>query len=296
MKKTNRVAVIVGRFQTPKLHDGHRFLIDAAKSECQELMIIVGVSGGAASRIDPMDFDTRALMLSAHYPMAKIVQYTDHSVDEVWSKKLDELIEKTFPHHEAVLFGSRDSFMPHYHGKNRLQEIKPKIQASATALRNEVGTKPIDSKDFRAGIIYAATKQTYPTSYQTVDIVIRHSTQPKVLVGRKVGEEGWRFPGGFVDPTDLGLEYAAKREAKEELGDIEIDDLKYVCSTRINDHRYRKSEHKIMTAFFSGTYIYGPIKAGDDLDEVRWQDIDGLVECLLDAHKPLGTAYLKTIA
>lgn len=296
MKTKQQVAVIVGRFQTPRLHDGHRFLIDLAKSKCQSLLIVIGENGGSASRVDPMDFDTRAVMLKSHYPEAIIATLKDHPVDRVWSERLDKIVESHFPQHEAILFGSRDSFLPHYQGKNKSREVKPKIRACATDLRNEVGLSPIDSDHFRAGVIYAASKQGFPTSFQTVDVVIRHSLEKKVLVGRKAGEDGWRFPGGFVDPEDLQLEHAAKREAKEEVGDIEIDDVKYICSTRINDHRYRKSEHKIMTALFSGIYIYGQVKAGDDLDEVRWQDMEGLVDCLLDAHKPLGIAYLQTIS
>lgn len=135
--------------------------------------------------------------------------------------------------------------------------------------------------------------KSFPTSFQTVDIVIKHSTQNQVIVGRKKGENGWRLPGGFVDPKDLSLESAAKREAGEEVGGIEIADVKYIASIRIDDHRYRESEHKIMTALFSATYVYGAIKAGDDLDEVRWQNLDeSLMECLVDSHKRLGRIYL----
>lgn len=98
-----------------------------------------------------------------------------------------------------------------------------------------------------------------------------------------------------MEPKDMSLEAAAKREAIEEVGDIEIADVKYISSIRVHDHRYRKSEHKIMTALFSSIYVFGCIEPRDDIDEVRWQSIDGLVDCLAPCHKPLGEAFIKTM-
>jgi len=293
------LAVVVGRFQTPYLHAGHELILNAASGNGErKLLVVIGVSGGAMSATDPLDFKTRALMIQERYPDAVIVQQPDNPSDELWSRTLDELIAETLeqyaPGYTPVLFGSRDSFIPYYHGRFTTELVDSAIEQSASSIR-QTQNVALPSEDFRKGVIYANVAQAYPTSYQTIDVIIRHSLEQQVLVGRKVGETLWRFPGGFVDPQDESLEQAVKREVREELGDIEIDYVKYLRSIRVRDHRYRKSNHKIMTAVFTAIYIYGGIKAGDDLAEVRWQSIEGLKDCLMPVHVPLAEAYLSAL-
>jgi len=110
----------------------------------------------------------------------------------------------------------------------------------------------------------------YPTSFQTTDAIIRNSQVNKFLLGKK--ETGnWRFIGGFVDPKDASLEDASYRERVEETGkNLECAKPEYLFSFRVDDPRYRKTEHKILTAVFLHEYIYGFPEAGDDIKEVEW--------------------------
>ncbi len=296
MNKTNKVGVVVGRFQTTRLHEGHRAFLDTVKTNSDQMLIVLGVTGGWSSERDPLDFSTRSKMLKGIYPDATVIALQDFPTsNEVWSKNLDEAITREFPCADVTLYGSRDSFLPFYTGKFATCKIEAVLASSSTLLRREVGGEVRNSEDFRAGAIYAATTQNLPTSFQTVDLAMRHSLEPKVLLGRKHGETLWRFPGGFVGPDDVSLERAVKREAREELGDIEVDDVQYITSMRIDDPRYRQSQHKVMTALFSGVYIFGRIEAKDDLEEVSWHSFDTLVENLILEHRPLGRAYLSSL-
>jgi ADP-ribose pyrophosphatase YjhB (NUDIX family) len=134
----------------------------------------------------------------------------------------------------------------------------------------------------------------YPTSFQTTDCVIRNPENNQFLFGRKKKNNGkWRFLGGFVDVKDLSLEAASKRERIEEGGlDLECVEPKYLFSVRIDDPRYRESEHKILTAVFLHDYLFGFAKGGDDIDDgVEWfRDYEiraSYKDFIVDTHWPI---------
>jgi len=262
------VGVIIGRFQVHNLHEGHQELIDTVSKNHKKVIVFLGVSRVQYTERNPMDFATRMLMIKAHNPNVIVMPLEDMRSDTNWSKNVDNLIKVTLGGKKALLYGSRDSFIPYYTGKHTTVELISNITYSGSNVRKEVSEEILGTSDFRAGLIYA-TAQQYPVSYQTVDVAVLNGKK-EILLGRKPGETNFRFIGGFVDPTDVDLETAALRELHEEAGPIEVASPEYVCSRRIDDWRYRSGKSKIMTTLFVCNYIFGKPEPNDDIEAVGW--------------------------
>ncbi len=291
-----RVGVVVGRFQVDSLHQGHHHLILSAAGSNDKLLIVVGSGRGLATPRYPLPFPLRQQMLKEAYPKATILEHHDHPSDQAWSEGLDQLIAEKFPDHTVTLYGSRDSFLPHYSGRFATIEVAEVPSESGTDRRKKMIAAPPASSDFRSGVIYREATRL-PISYQAVDIIITKGGGQFLLLGRKETDGAyWRFIGGFVDPLqDRSLEGAAKREAREEAGDIEIADVRYLGSTQVDDWRYRRADDKVMTALFVGTYIFGHAVAGDDLAEVRWFPAGEVEDLISPTHLPLFKLFQSSV-
>lgn len=266
--------VIVGRFQTPFLHEAHIKLINTVIKKCDRVIVILGISNVRGSSTNPLDYETRRKMIHEAFPDVVISYAKDQKSDAVWSRNIDSTIDTLKTSGEVTLFGSRDSFIPFYHGKYPTKELDSDIIISATELRNQAAKKACCSADFRAGVIYSASDR-YPTVYTTVDVAIFNGDNSKILLGRKSGEDKFRFIGGFSEPSSVSFEMDARREVYEE-ANININNLNYVGSYNIDDWRYKKEASKIRTMLFSCNYESGQVKAGDDICEVKWFDFSNL--------------------
>ena len=275
MKKKS-IGIIVARFQEPTIKLGHLELITHVQARHDEVAIVLGITRTKGSKRDPLDFETRAQMIREVFPRVHIRSIVDEQSDELWSTKLDSLIEKDFGgihRNKAILYGGRNSFIPHYKGKFTTQQVPTfgKKNLTATKIRLEVGKKPLPTEDFRNGVIYGSQNQ-FPRVFITVDIAITRWADDSLLVllGKKHMDGEIRFPGGFVDPTDNNLELAAKRELMEEAPGISVEGpMTYLGSFLLDDWRYRDDD-KIMTSLFHGEYTWGNTEAGDDLVFVDW--------------------------
>tara|TARA_R110000796_G_scaffold161858_1_gene278617 strand:- start:1274 stop:2305 length:1032 start_codon:yes stop_codon:yes gene_type:complete len=267
------VGVIIGRFQVHKLHSEQRKMVDIVCKNHKKVIIFLGISKSTATRRQPLDFATRQAMVQKHYPNVIILPLYDQRKDEVWSKILDQEIAKPFGSRKTLLYGSRDSFIPHYKGRHATTELTSDYEVSGTEIRNEVSKEILSSANFRAGIIHSVYAK-YPSIYPTVD-VCAYNGEGQILLVKKPGEDYWRFPGGFVDATDLDLERAARREFSEEVNGCHINSLKYVLSQKVDDWRYKKEVDGIMTTLFIGGFGFGQVKPTDDLEggATQWFDI-----------------------
>jgi bifunctional NMN adenylyltransferase/nudix hydrolase len=286
-----KTAVIVARFQTPYLHQGHKSLIDSILNEHEKLVIILGIPPIAHTAKNPFDYHTREKLIKAEYPNVIVLPLKDHRNDQQWSKNLDELLADTFPFESFELYGSRDSFIPYYSGRFLTTELPEHGNFNATEIRALYAEKVQASEDFRNGVLYACFRQ-YPKVYSTVDIAVIDKENGKILLGQKPETNKWRLFGGFADPEDNSFEEAAKRELTEECGPIETANWQYAGSFKIDDWRYRNERDKIITTLFTCEYLDGEPCAKDDISKVAWFKLEDLNNMIInnqiaDEHKVL---------
>jgi bifunctional NMN adenylyltransferase/nudix hydrolase len=136
LKSRTDIAVLVGRFQVPDLHEGHRELIEKVAAWHKKFLLVLGCSPTLVTRRNPLDFQARKLMINAHYPEIPIVPLMDCADDEEWSKKLDRRVREVFAVGSITLYGGRDSFIPYYHGQFPCQEWSPRRTGYSRAVRS----------------------------------------------------------------------------------------------------------------------------------------------------------------
>ena len=284
-------AVMIARFQSPYLHEGHVDLIDRIRQKHNKLVVVLGISPVKGARKNPYDYHTRERMLKQRYPEIVVLPLRDHPSNAVWSANLDDLLEDSFPAETFMLYGSRDSFIPAYSGRHTTEELPEQVSISATEIRAKYADKVFDSEDFRAGILYALHNQ-YPRVFPTVDIAVLRNNRTEILLGQKHRENQWRLVGGFVDPTDESALEAAKRELAEEVGPIEVGTWQYETTMRVDDWRYRHEADSVMTTLFTCTHQFGAPTAQDDLAGANWfslHEIAGMIarKEVVASHIPL---------
>lgn len=295
------VGVIVGRFQVDELHPMHRELIETVAAKHDRVIIFLGVSPIPGTVENPLNYLSRAQMLESAYPNIETYPVRDHASDEIWSQNLDSTLrEILYPTQSAVLYGSRDSFIKGYHGTFPVRELLSEASESGSAVRKRIANStPIDARSFRAGVIWSAANR-FPQVHVTVDAAILSPDGSKLLLGRKKDEDLWRFIGGFVDIHDLSFEHAVNREVSEETGLLlNRSRFEYIGSVPIDDWRYRSASYqKIKTAFFLCHAAWGDMpKAGDDIAEVKWFEIETLTAGqIAESHRLLFAMFKEYIA
>lgn len=289
--KSKEWGVVVARLQTPDLHEGHLKTIGYALERHYAVMVVLGVRPAPPTPNDPLDFETRKKMVYITYPGVIVKPMPNHRSNSEWSKNLDRLIEAESNGHGAVLYGSRDSFIKVYSGTYPTVIVPEVPNVSATMRRAEAKSKVLETSDFRAGQIYAIANAIRPV-YPTVDIAVVDRVKRTILLGQKAMDGGkLRFIGGFVDPKDESFEAAAKREVMEETSHIEVDNVRYLGSAKIDDWRYEGSGgDSVMSSFFAADYIFGAPQAADDLDGLRWVPVEELLDVIVEEH--LGFAIM----
>ena len=296
MKK--KMAVVLGRFQNHRIHEGYKALFKEALANYDYVLVVIGEAIRKANPVAPLPPAVVKQLIKDYFskvvvnPEFSIVSTKDNRSNEVWSKNLDIIVESNMAANGIEDFDfivGRDSFRPFYSGKydenfKQVEDIKFNLSSvNSTADRESLKHLPkiANPVAFAQGIIWT-TQNQYPRIDPTVDVAIIRSdtdvTSPLLLLGKKYNEDKWRLPGGFVDVTDESFFAAAVREVREETNVILNEtDLQYKGTLPVNDWRYRKGVDKVFTTVFianlndsSTPFKIANCMAGDDLEEVKW--------------------------
>lgn len=292
MATTDRVGtgVIVGRFQVPELHQGHIDLIEEALGQCAKVIVFVGRHRNPLllTRSNPLDYWCVSNMIKAKFPNKELIvaPVFDKNNDEQWSKILDETIFQLSPRDSIAgnitLFGStKGSFLDRYTGRFPSQKLSHSLNVSAVHIRTTVGREPLDSLDFRRGIIYGMENQKKTIILPTVDIALFNAKEQALLLCSRKDEKRVGFPGGFLEGSDEDACNAAYRELREELNNVEATDFQFVGQVKVKDWR-DASNTVCFTTLFIAKYKSGNIYPTDDLEGgsaswARLHDVSNLV-------------------
>lgn len=293
-EKQTEIGVVIGRFQLHNLHEAHLELIEHVAERHEKVIIFLGTSSAIGTQRHPMDFITRKYMVEEIFTNLVILPLPDNRDDYFWSNQIHTKVREVFPSGDVTLYGSRDSFIPHYKNEWNCVELEPTTYVSATDIRKKISKRVLQSEDFRAGIIYSVYNQ-YPIVHSTVDLLIKQGE--RILLGRKPTQKEFRFVGGFVDPSDENEIQSCKREGLEETG-LELDNFKFICSRKVEDWRYRGvKERGIMTHLYECEVIFGCPTPMDDIEELKWFNFEELKKnyekILVSEHIKLFEDYIK---
>lgn len=295
MQKT--YVVVLAYFQNINLTQKDKDYLYSLKPENGDMLAILDVKRGACTAEQPLRPNQRQDILRGHKKLfnAGVAEHVHIKDNERWSLILDETIGRNMTTGTThIVFYAAKSLADKYCGKYQV-EVMEDIPG-LTDVSAAVGVKPHTSNDFRQGIMYAEQRR-FPMVYSTVDIAIVDPTAQYVLLGRKKDEKLWRFPGGFVDPTDVSKEAAWCRELSEEVPfgvESYLSEIEYICSNIVPDCRYTGRD-KIMTTMFGAVVEFkiDELEAGDDLAEVQLFKIDeSLFDKMTDDHHPALKSFL----
>lgn len=291
------IGILVARFQVDELHKGHLHVIEQVVKNHDKVIIFLGVTEFTGLRNNALDFSTRKYMIQEKYPDINILPIPNNRDNTEWAKKLDERIREVYKHGDVLLYGGRDSFIPHYikgGGIFDTTEIDSIPEYSGTDIRNKISKKEKKSKDFRTGVIFNAYN-THSRVFINVSGVIISNDGKKVLMEKRIGESKFRFIGDMLRPKHESTETALKSIIRNRVGmNFELNKGKILFSQKINDWRLRDEQDSMMVILHEFVHSYGGIIPGQGVDKLKWFSFDELKELeIMEEEQKILEKYLK---
>ena len=312
------VGVFFVPFQTVTIPQPHRDTLEQMFKNFNAVVIALKVRRVTPTKNAPLDFSAREEMIRAYLgPKQKpvfIVPVVDKKYPHDQVAALDNAVTALFSEGRKLYLFTDSDFVNLYKENGGKMTISPGTAQMFSMFEEGERMSHVDapvslsSEEFRRGLVYGMNSQ-FPISWPTIDMAIRRVVlvnreapphgEIRYLFGKKPGEKGWRFPGGFKDREDPNFEAAVWREGSEEVlkKGVEPQNVftfpRYITSRNVGDWRYRGEKDGITTLFYQVTFTgtEDQIMAGDDLcdsawltlDEVRKQGIEGEHIYLLDS-------------
>jgi bifunctional NMN adenylyltransferase/nudix hydrolase len=312
--KLPKVAVLYAPFQCVELPNVHKDLISNLLQTYDVVVCAVLVRRVCPTKNAPFNYVVRRDMLLTSFPSATllVLPVPEERYPERQVSVLDSVVKSIFSERPDITLFAPTPFIAEYKkskGSFQANALSEFLDAEALDRQHwkrfylNMDAKNVDPKmTFRLGALNAMLSQ-YPISWSTIDIAIMRKLGKKtmLLLGKKPGENGWRFPGGFKDRGDVCFEDAVYREGGEEVLKAGVDPKKalsypqYICSQNINDWRYVGEPDGITTMFFSMEFVgqETDILAGDDLDKTEWFDVADLKPGMFEGEHEILFAKLK---
>lgn len=248
------IGVVVGRFQTAFLTDGHKAVLKRAYDENEALIIFIAEETVPFSIESPLPYDVREGMLKEQlrlYGMGKLVQFYKLP-DFKYASTISHVIDQVLIHKHGgtvneftLYFGPTAFLADRYNGIAKVKVIDHVLtQTSSVRIRRSAYDMDAFNVSHHMGMIHAVGNRV-PTPHLFICHIILHGmvdTNQGLLGLKKSEMKKLTLPldevsGVHNSPTDQAKDWIKKKFPQGVSGDTRL-----INALKIDDWRFRNSE------------------------------------------------------
>ncbi len=243
------IGVIVGRFQSPYLTDGHRTLLQEAYKESDEVAIFLLNNEIPFSDSNPIPYDLREKMILDYVRREFKEKKTQFYClpDQKYASKLMFSIDQTLTaahtnQAKFTLYGGDKSLAIQYQGIAEVKIVGTNYHScTAKDARNEAYDLESINVNFLQGVIHALNYRRVVCHNYIVSILLYQDESGNIfcLAKNDTRLKKYIFPLTPVTSTYGSYEEQSMAEMKKLLKDGVVTDGSHIVSKRIDDWRFR---------------------------------------------------------